>query len=153
MKPFLKTLAISATVALFAVAAAGAANAGGSGHGKHRGGQHGGGHYAYGLAGVVGHLLFGGYSYSYRYGNSYGDGRDRGRGYGRRHDHRRHGHGGYGRTGYGQMPGYVVRRPCHATSKNGYAHGRRAKIGGTMCYDNYGNAYIVAGSRHVIGYY
>ena len=47
----------------------------------------------------------------------------------------------------------MAQRPCHSTYKHGYAHGRQAKIGGTMCYDNYGNAYIVAGRRYVIGYY
>ena len=31
--------------------------------------------------------------------------------------------------------------------------GRRAKFGGTMCYDRFGYGYVVAGSRHVIHYY
>ena len=45
-------------------------------------------------------------------------------------------------------------RPCHAVSKTGYDdYGRKAKIGGTMCYDSYGNSYVVKGSRYVIHYY
>ncbi len=45
-------------------------------------------------------------------------------------------------------------RACHTVSKIGYGdYGRKAKIGGTMCYDSYGNSYIVKGSRYVIHYY
>ena len=44
-------------------------------------------------------------------------------------------------------------RPCHATSKVGFDHGRRARIGGTMCYDTYGSPYIVRGSRYIIRYF
>ncbi len=42
---------------------------------------------------------------------------------------------------------------CHAVSKIGYDDGREARIGGTRCYDEYGEAYIVPGSRYVIDYY
>ena len=56
---------------------------------------------------------------------------------------------GYGR-GYGR--GYY-RRGCHAVTKTDYWYGRKAKIGGTMCYDNYGRGYVVPGSRYVIHYY
>ncbi len=57
---------------------------------------------------------------------------------------------GYYRRGrsYGNYGG-----SCHATSKTGYWYGRRAKIGGTMCYDSYGGSYIVPGSRYLIHYY
>ena len=44
-------------------------------------------------------------------------------------------------------------RACHTVSKIGYDNGRKAKIGGTMCYNAYGNSYVVKGSRHVIHYY
>jgi hypothetical protein len=45
-------------------------------------------------------------------------------------------------------------RACHATYKDGYDyHGRPARIGGTMCYDRFGRAYIVPGSRYVIRYH
>ncbi len=45
-------------------------------------------------------------------------------------------------------------RACHTVSKIGYdGYGRKAKIGGTMCYNSYGNSYIVKGSRYVIHYY
>jgi len=42
---------------------------------------------------------------------------------------------------------------CHTVSKTGHHHGRLAKIGGTMCYDSYGNPYVVSGSRYVMHYY
>ena len=42
---------------------------------------------------------------------------------------------------------------CHTVSKTDYWHGRLAKIGGTMCYDAYGNPYVVSGSRYVMHYY
>lgn len=87
---------------------------------------------------------YGGHSYGHGHGYSYGRG----------HDHRRLDYGGYRRNDYRRNTfAFVIRKPCHATYKYGYAHGRRAKIGGTMCYDGYGNAFIVAGSRFVIAYY
>jgi hypothetical protein len=42
---------------------------------------------------------------------------------------------------------------CHSVSKTGYDDGRKAEIGGTRCYDEYGDAYIVPGSRYVVQYY
>ncbi len=43
---------------------------------------------------------------------------------------------------------------CHPVSKHGYdRHGYPARIGGTMCYDHYGNPYVVSGSRYIIGRY
>jgi hypothetical protein len=97
-------------------------------------------------------------------GRAYGHHPGKGRAYGH--------HPGKGH-GYGHLLGYVLglgnhtRRPhyaydgyrphkrsCHRVTKVEYArHGRKAKIGGTMCYDRHGNPYIVAGSRYVIHYY
>lgn len=43
---------------------------------------------------------------------------------------------------------HVYQKSCHPVTKsvvtNGYSH----KIGGTMCYDSYGQGYIVSGSRY-----
>ncbi len=58
------------------------------------------------------------------------------------------------RPHYPYRPPAAYGRACHAVSKVGYdGYGRKAKIGGTMCYDTYGNSYIVVGSRYVIHYY
>ena len=47
-----------------------------------------------------------------------------------------------------------VQGACHPVVGKGADHfGRRAKFGGTMCYDRYGYGYVVAGSRYVIRYY
>lgn len=90
--------------------------------------------------------------------------------------HRRHGghhhkhHGGHHRSGidlggltlffgqnlyredsYGQ--GYNnVSRVCQDVSKVGWWNGQKALIGGTGCYDQYGNLYVVEGSRYLIRY-
>ncbi len=123
----------------------------------------------------------GGYEKSHRYKEKHGYNRRDGKGwrYGqKRHDRRgRQGrkqrHGGYGHSngsfyffgqilsghdrerrissGYGQ--GRIKSRNCHRVTKTGYDRGRKAKFGGTMCYDAYGKSYIVRGSRHVIHYY
>jgi hypothetical protein len=57
----------------------------------------------------------------------------------------------------GHRPAYHNRRiqaACHPVVGHGRDHfGRQAKFGGTMCYDRFGNGYVVAGSRHVIHYY
>ena len=42
---------------------------------------------------------------------------------------------------------------CHPTSKIGYYDGYKGKVGGTMCYDDYGEPYIVSGSRYLIEEY
>lgn len=53
---------------------------------------------------------------------------------------------GHGRTRYSAG--------CRAVTKFGFDRfGRRAKIGGTLCFDRYGNSYILSRSRHVIHYY
>jgi hypothetical protein len=43
-------------------------------------------------------------------------------------------------------------RGCRPTTGTGYLNGRPAEFGGTMCYDAYGNAYILRGSEYFIGY-
>lgn len=110
--------------------------------------------------------------------HAYGYGRDRGHaeGHQRHRGHNRHARvaplihlfGGLHQLsrGFHQRPriayGYRPRhganrgysRPCHAVTKIGYdGYGRRAKFGGTMCYNHYGRPYIVVGSRHIIHYY
>ena len=44
-------------------------------------------------------------------------------------------------------------RACESAWKHDYWRGRRAKVGGLMCYDRRGRGYIVDGSRYLIGYY
>jgi hypothetical protein len=69
-----------------------------------------------------------------------------------RHSHRKHRTYKKQRRAYrqGRMD-YQAVRPCRATSKIGFdGYGRRARIGGTMCYDAYGRPYIVRGSRFII---
>ncbi|MBO6542273.1 MAG: hypothetical protein JJ939_11950 [Alphaproteobacteria bacterium] len=43
-------------------------------------------------------------------------------------------------------------RGCHPVYKHGRWNGRPAKVGGTMCYNRNGNAYVVNGSRYLIHY-
>jgi len=74
--------------------------------------------------------------------------------YGPGHDGVGAGHGVYGPAaaaapgaGYG-----VVLAPCEPVQKVVYdGYGRRLHIGGTLCYDHRGGAYIVPGSRYLIG--
>lgn len=79
----------------------------------------------------------------YRHGHKYGHG----------HHYKshksRHGHGYKHGHGYRKAGGYG----CHPVYKYGYHHGYKAKIGGTMCYDGYGNGYVVPGSRYVVETY
>ena len=82
----------------------------------------------------------------------------------KKHHHKKHHHkhhnGGFviqfgnvfGAPYYNGGPQYA-HRDCHRVVKKGYFNGRYAKIGGTQCYDRYGNAYIVEGSRYPIHYY
>ena len=105
-----------------------------------------------------------------RHGRSFRHGRRRGFGHGRRHGNTkfllglafpfayfaygpyvryRHygGHGAYGGS-------YRYLRHCRKVVKFGHDRfGRRAKIGGTMCFDRFGYPYIRSYSRHVIHYY
>ena len=62
-------------------------------------------------------------------------------------DYQQRNHNSY--NAYGNRSSYT--KPCHQTSKivvDGY--GRYQKIGGTMCYNSYGQGYIVSGSRYKI---
>jgi hypothetical protein len=57
----------------------------------------------------------------------------------------RHWRGYYGRP---------RRTACYPVVGKGRDHfGRRARFGGTMCYDRAGRSYIVPGSRYVIRYF
>lgn len=95
----------------------------------------------------------------YRAAPKYGHGH----GYARRYGHRywrKHGHHGvvvHAWRPVGHRPSYHSRRihaACHPVVGHGYDHfGRRAKFGGTMCYDRHGRGYVVVGSRHVIRYF
>ena len=81
--------------------------------------------------------------------------------YKRRHyGHRRHGHhrrhhykrGYAARHSYGSHSGHGRHcKPVHKFVPDGYGGG--TKIGGTMCYDHYGNGYVVPGSRYIIADY
>jgi hypothetical protein len=95
-----------------------------------------------------------------------------GGGYGHHGGH--HGHGGHGAALFGLLVGglvvgsllarasspppryYAPPQPalgnCRPTTGTGYLNGRPARFGGTMCYDGYGNAYVIRGSEHFIGY-
>ena len=58
---------------------------------------------------------------------------------------------------YQQQHGYkrhLGKYDCHTVTKWAYDnYGRKLKIGGTMCYDHYGQAYVAPGSRYVIHQY
>lgn len=77
------------------------------------------------------------------------------------HHHKKHHKGGFvihfgnGLFAPRHQGGYYpsAQRDCHGVVKDGYYHGRYAKIGGTMCYDHLGRGYIVEDSRYVIRYY
>lgn len=127
------TLALIAVA--FSLAFAGPAAAGGGHHG------HDGRAALY--AAVAGVAVYSAISHSRHSGDRYGH---RG-GHHSRYD-------GYRDSGYrGGHSGYRSEGDCHQVSKHGYYHGREARIGGTQCYDSYGNPYIVRGSRYVIEYY
>jgi len=112
------------------------------GHYGHSGGRHSlghsGGHYSPGHSG--GHYFLGhsGYHGGYR-------------------DHDRH--RGYAHPGYTGDRAYLSGRReghgrgCESVSKHGTWEGREARIGGTRCYDRYGEAYVVPGSRYLIESY
>jgi len=114
------------------------------------------------------HRTYGGYSVYKHFGALlYGSPSRHGYRQGYRHDYRpahrrarRYGHNkrytSYPkRRAYNQgRMRYQAARPCHATSKVGFDdYGQRVRIGGTMCYDAYGAAYIIRGSRHIIHKY
>ena len=50
-------------------------------------------------------------------------------------------------------PGFVA-APCQPVVGHGFDQfGRRAKVGATMCYDRFGNGYVLQGSEHIIRYF
>jgi hypothetical protein len=134
-------------------------------HGAHRGGHHKkhnyghngghrykkhGGHHGHKKHHGLGHLLHGllggynnhggGHHKSYGYNNGHYGGSYSG-GYGGGHKKHR---GGYAKQGYA--------RGCHQVTKQVRDdYGYRKTIAGTMCYDHYGQPYIVKGSRYVVG--
>lgn len=62
-------------------------------------------------------------------------------------------HGLAPRGAYGGRRG-GVHGGCRPTSKIAFVgHGRRAKVGGLMCRDRHGRAFVLPGSRHVLFYY
>ena len=88
------------------------------------------------------------------------------------HRHHGHHHGHHGLHRHGFHFGYgiagilgafrphphryyapVYRLRCHPVITTEFRYGRLAEIGGTLCYDRFGRAYIVPGSRYVIRYY
>lgn len=100
--------------------------------------------------------------------------------YGHGHHGHHSGHHGYGNHGYGYRPyyggnhynrypgysGYASHGNYAGYSSNNYVnqprgcrqvykytndeYGNPQQIGGTMCYDNYGQVYVVEGSRYLI---
>lgn len=93
--------------------------------------------------------------YNYKHGHGHRYGTRYGHRYWRKHGH--HGVVVHAWRPVGHRPSYHSRRihaACHRVVGHGYDHfGRRAKFGGTMCYDRYGKGYVVAGSRYVIRYF
>lgn len=69
-----------------------------------------------------------------------------------RYKYKRHYYGkGYGLGYQGNGRYYGRKKFCHPVSKYIYDdYGNRNKIGGTMCYDQYGQGYVVEGSRYKI---
>lgn len=158
MKRLYLTIAILAAALAVTTGSPTAALANDDDHGGYRGKQGNNQHYGHGG----------------RHGDKHGHRRHH-----KRQDHRRHRkhgkqgkhgkhyqHNGYGAVGellytlgnfgrHGSKRGYDYGggSACHNVSKDGYAHGRNARIGGTMCYDRYGQGYVVPGSRYVIHYY
>ena len=52
-------------------------------------------------------------------------------------------------NGYSSSSSY--KKPCHDVSKSTVdEYGQHQKVGGTMCYDSYGQGYVVSGSRYQI---
>jgi hypothetical protein len=132
--------------------------------------RYGGGHYK--------PYRYGGHSYSYRhYRPYYGYG---GRhGYSRHYRHRGYRGHGHGYAVFGALAGAVVlgsllARPpayyppparavpalpvppglsgCLPTTGTGLYYGRPAQFSGTMCYDRFGQGYVLGGSVRFLGY-
>lgn len=92
--------------------------------------------------------------YGYNGGHlSYGHNRGHKRYYDGKHSngHSNYGHSNRGHNKYvGNHSGYSGAYNCRDTYKHQTDHnGKLTKINGTLCYDSYGKAYIVPGSRYV----
>lgn len=132
---FALSLGVLFTVLLPIQTASAGAYGGHHGYGHH-GGYYGGGH------GHHGRHYGGGYGYSnHHYGNHYYSQPSYSQGYG---------HFG----NYATYPAHNYShqaRPCQQVSKYTYdEYGNAHKIAGTMCYDNYGQGYVVDGSRYEV---
>ena len=81
--------------------------------------------------------------------------------HGRHHSHHNtfafspsHNYGNYGSSLSSSSHHYNQGTSCRSTYKYQYdEHGNKIRINGTLCYDSYGNAYIVPGSRYVANNY
>lgn len=102
-----------------------------------------------------------GYAYGH-HGNHHGSSYSYGHGYRpRSYGHKSHyGYGGRQGSSFGVYgSGYVNQGHsgyysggCRSVYKVDYWNGHKARIGGTQCYDHYGNPYVVPGSRYVVEY-
>lgn len=108
---------------------------------------------ARGYGGHHGHGHHGHHSGHYGYGHRYNYGYGHRPYYGGSHYIRHPGYSGY--ATHGNYAGYpannYVSQPngCRQVYKNTYdEYGNPQQIGGTMCYDNYGQGYVVEGSRY-----
>jgi hypothetical protein len=105
-----------------------------------------GSHYSagYGHRGYSGHSRSGAYGRHSYLGRNYG--------YRNSHNYQKHSYPNYNHnnySSYSRAPSY--KKPCHDVFKTTVDHyGQYHKTGGTMCYDRYGKAYIVSGSRYQI---
>ena len=59
----------------------------------------------------------------------------------------------HGKAAGARLEGLVLYKNVDLRILNTDRYGRKVKFGGTMCYDRYGDSYIVKGSRHIIHYY
>lgn len=102
------------------------------GHKRHHGGAHRSGHSGHGIG--YGNRNYGHSNYGYA-----------------KRGHSNYGHSNQGHNKYsGANTGYRGGHNCRDTYKHQTDHnGKLTKIKGTLCYDSYGKAYIVPGSRYV----
>ena len=107
--------------------------------------------YSYGSNSHHGHGKH--HNYRHHYGNS--------RHYNSNHYRKHNNHSyypsysyGYSSNYSGNASNYSSGKDCRPTHKYQYdEHGNEIRINGTLCYNSYGNAYIVPGSRYVADSY
>jgi hypothetical protein len=170
IKKFAASLAVVAMVVTMIPADAFAGDRGqrGGGHSYNNGG-HGGGHYRSGRSNYRGSHR-GGYRNNYRGGHR---SRYRGGHYGRhsnawipfaflgataltyaiandRNRDRRVNNGTYSNRTYSNTTGYSATKPCHMAYRDENHEGELMRMAATMCYDEYGTAYLVKGSEHQV---